>query len=138
MTRNGLRMGLAGLAITLLVAGGPAYPQTAPQPAQGKTIFDFKADLKLTDKQEKDIREVLTDLNKELQVTRAKMTILSFELEDLLKKEANLEQIKKNLKDQADLQANLRYADVVATRGVNKVLTPDQLTRWKSIQATGR
>lgn len=138
MTRNGLSMVLVGLAITLLVAGGPSYAQTAPQAAQGKTIFDFKADLRLTDKQEKDIREVLADLNKEIQVGRAKLTILSFELEDLIKKEADLEQIKKNLKDQADVQASMRYADVVATRGVNKVLSPDQLTRWKNIQATAR
>jgi len=142
MTRNGLSMVLVGLAITLLVAADPSYAQTAaqtaPQAAQGKTIFDFKADLKLTDKQEKDIREVLADLNKEIQVGRAKLTILSFELEDLIKKEADLEQIKKNLKDQADVQASMRYADVVATRGVNKVLSPDQLTRWKNIQATAR
>ena len=138
MTRNGLTIVLVSLSITLLAAGGPAYAQTAPQPAQAKTIFDFKADLKLTDRQEKDIREVLADLNKEIQVSRAKLTILSYELEDLIKKEADLEQIKKNLKDQADLQANVRYADVVATRRVNKVLSPDQLTRWKNIQDTVR
>jgi len=143
MTRDGLRMMLAGLAIELLLMGGLASAQTATRPAEpqtppGKTIFDFKAELKLTDKQEKDIRDALAELNKEIQVSRAKLTILSFELEDLIKKEANLELIKKNLKDQADLQANMRLADIVATRGVNKVLSPEQLTRWKSIQATAR
>ena len=105
---------------------------------QGKTIFDFKAELKLTDKQEKEIREILAELNRDLQLNRAKLTILSFELEDLTQKEGNLEQMKKNLKDQADLQSSMRYADIVATRRINKVLSSEQLKKWRSIQASAR
>lgn len=143
MIRNGLKRMMGGLVVAILMAGGLANAQTATRPAetqatQGKTIFDFRVQLNLTEKQERDMREVLADLNKELQVGRAKLTILSFELEDLIKKDGNLEQIRKNLKDQADLRANLRYADIVATRGINKLLSPEQLTRWKSIQASAR
>lgn len=140
---NGLPRIIVVFILTIFMAGGLAYAQAASPPAevqstQGKTIFDFKAELKLTDKQEKEIREILAELNRDLQLNRAKLTILSFELEDLTQKEGNLEQMKKNLKDQADLQSSMRYADIVATRKINKVLSSEQLKKWRSIQASAR
>lgn len=140
---NGLPRILVVSILAIFMVRGLAQAQAASPPAEvqatpGKTIFDFKAELKLTDKQEKEIREILAELNRDLQLNRAKLTILSFELEDLTQKEGNLEQMKKNLKDQADLQAYMRYADIAATRRINKVLSPDQLKKWRSIQASAR
>jgi len=88
------------------------------------------------DKQEKEIRQALADLNRELQLKRAKLTILSIELEDLVKREGDLEQIKKNLMDQANLQASMRYDDFAASRKINKVLSADQLAKWRDIQVS--
>lgn len=143
MRRTGLREMSVGFVMLALTGASPAYAQTAASPpetqsTQVKTIFDFKAELGLTDKQETEIREILADLNKEVQLTRAKLTILSFELEDLVKKQVTLEQIKKNLKDQADLQANMRFADMVATMKIDKVLSSEQLSKWRRIQASAR
>jgi len=131
----------AALALMIFTPGSWTHAQIANKPAaaetaQVKTIFDFKPELKLTDKQETEIKQILTDLNREIQLDRAKLTILSIELEDLGKKEGDLEQIKKNLMDQASLQAAMRYADIVASRKINKVLSPDQLAKWRDIQVS--
>ena len=112
----------------------PAQAQTAP----GQTIFDYKADLNLSDKQEEDIRALLADLNKEVRLGQAKLTILNSELEDLIKTEGDLEQIRKKVKEAFDLQANVKFADIAATRKINRVLSPEQLKRWRSIQEAAR
>jgi hypothetical protein len=51
-----------------------------------------------------------------------------------MKKESDLEQIKKNLMDQANLQASIRYDDFAASRKINKVLSADQLAKLRDIQ----
>ncbi len=132
---------LAALVLMILTSDSWTHAQTFNQPGAEqtkpiKTIFDFKAELKLADKQEKEIRQALADLNRDLQLKRAKLTILSIELEDLVKKEGDLEQIKKNLMDQANLQASMRYDDFAASRKINKVLSVDQLAKWRDIQVS--
>ena len=130
---------IAALVLMILTSDSWSHAQTFNQPGAEqptKTIFDFKAELKLTDKQEKEIKQALADLNRELQLKRAKLTILSIELEDLVKKEGDLEQIKKNLMDQANLQASMRYDDFAASRKINKVLSADQLAKWRDIQVS--
>jgi hypothetical protein len=51
-----------------------------------------------------------------------------------MKKESDLEQIKKNLMDQANLQASISYDDFAASRKINKVLSADQLAKLRDIQ----
>jgi len=51
-----------------------------------------------------------------------------------MKKESDLEQIRKNLMDQANLQASISYDDFGASRKINKVLSADQLAKWRDIQ----
>ncbi len=51
-----------------------------------------------------------------------------------MKKENDLEQIKKNLMDQANLQASISYDDFAASRKINKVLSADQLAKLRDIQ----
>ena len=114
----------------------PAPAQTPPAP--GKTIFDYKADLSLSDKQEQDIRQILEELNRELRLGNARLTLLNADLEDLVKSDGDLEQIKKKLKEAYDMQANLRFSDISATRRINRVLSPEQLKRWRGIQAAAR
>ena len=57
---------LAAILITCL-----AYAQSTPPAERIKTIFDYKQELNLTDRQEQDIKTILTDLNKEVRITRA-------------------------------------------------------------------
>lgn len=118
-----------------------AYAQDAGQAQKKgkvKTIFDFKADLKLTDEQEQKIKTILTDLNKDVQVKRARLVILNSEIEELLKKEGDLAEIKKKLDESFSIQSSIKYGDIEASRNINKTLTPEQLKKWRDIQAAER
>jgi len=129
---------LAGfLAIGDRAVAEPA-PASAPATNQVKTIFDYKSELTLSDDQEQRMRQILVNLNKELQVERAKLTILSYDLEELIRKEADLDSIKRALQQEAELRASIAYADLAAGRQINSTLTNDQLTRWRAIQASAR
>ncbi len=70
-----------------------------------------------------------------MRVTRAKLTLIEVELTDLIKQEGDLEQIRKKLKDASDIQVALRMADIVGTRKIHKILSPDQLKKWRELQA---
>ena len=126
---------VSGLAV-LVLATSLAWAQTTPSANRVRTIFDYKQELNLTDQQEQAIKTVLADLDKDIRVTRAKLTLIDVEVGDLIKNEGDLEKIKKDLKDGADLQVALRLADIVATRKINKVLSSEQLKKWRAIQAS--
>ena len=94
--------------------------------------------MNLTDQQEQEIRQILAELNREAQLAGAKLTVLKFELEDLIQKEDELELIRKNLNVDAELRASVKYADLAATRKINKVLSSKQLLKWRSVQEAAR
>ena len=125
----------------ILAVSNNAFAQEAGQTqkkGKAKTIFDFKAELKLTDEQEQKIKTILTDLNKDVQVKRARLVILNSEIEELLKKEGDLAEIKKKLDESFYIQSSIKYADIEASRSINKTLTPEQLKKWREIQAAER
>mgnify|MGYP001589451894 CR=1 FL=1 len=129
---------IAALVSTPLAAHaqtGP--PQAAPPAAEKNTIFDYKAELKLTDEQEQQIRQILTELASEMELQGARRTIVRHELGDLLKKEADLAQIKKQLEQESALSASMTYEDIAASRRINAILTPEQLKKWRGIQEAG-
>lgn len=142
MRHDGFKMiGLLFVGILLAVlGGGQAFAQQAAAPAatERNTIFDYKAELKLTDQQEQQIRQFLTELSGSLDLQRARITIATHELAELLKKEAPLEQIKKQLEQEAALRAALSYEDISASRRINAVLSAEQLKHWRNIQETSR
>lgn len=130
---------LGGILIAVL-GSVQSYAQQASAPTTGEknTIFDYKAELKLTDRQEQQIRQLLTELSGELDLQRARITIATHELAESIKKEAPLEQIKKQLEHEAALRAALGYEDISASRRINAVLSPEQLKHWRDIQETSR
>ncbi len=136
-------IGLVFGGLLLAVLGSAqGYAQQAGAPTatamEKSTIFDYKAELKLTDRQEQQIRQLLTELAGELDVRRARLTIATYDLTELIKKEAPLEQIKKQLEEEAALRAALSYEDIAASRRINAVLSAEQLKHWRSIQETSR
>ena len=138
MIRNWVRLVLGtALIVTGFMAGGLADAQPASQTPK-QTIFDYKAELNLTDEQEKEIRQILAELNREAQLAAAKLTVLKFEVEDLIQKEDELELIRKNYIEEAELRASIKYSDAAATRNINNVLSAKQLAEWRGIQAAAR
>lgn len=127
------------IAIFLMVGFGTAFAQQAEElPRQQtvvKTIFDYKADLNLTDDQVKRIREQLSALDKEVRVLRARLTIADVDLQGLLEKEGDMNEIKKKVNEAFDIQASIRIADIEAARKINGILRPEQLKKWREIQA---
>jgi septal ring factor EnvC (AmiA/AmiB activator) len=127
------------IAVFLMVGFGAAFAQQAEESPQQqtavKTIFDYKAELNLTDDQVKKIREQLTALDKEVRVLRAKLIIANVDLQDLMEKEGDINEIKKKVKEAFDIQASIRIADIEASRKINGVLKTEQLKKWREIQA---
>lgn len=125
MTRKdckAFRLAFAGI----LLAAGLSYAEPVP------LILDLKDDLKLTEKQQGEIKAIYTRLYKDRRLSTAKITIIDLELEELIEKEADLEQIRKKLNEKNELQINLRIREMETTRRVNRLLFPEQLQRWKN------
>ena len=115
-----------------------AAKQATKETAKVKTIFDYKADINLTDEQETKIKDELVALEKEIRVMRAKLTIIDSEAQTLLEKEGDMAQLKNKVKEAYDIQASMRIADIESARKINSVLKPEQLKKWKEIQASSR
>ena len=128
----------AQVAPAAKAAPSPTAQPTQAEPARGRTIFDYKGDLNMTDKQEQDIRTILQNLNKDARLSNARLVIIDSELEDLLNKEGDLDLIRKKLREAADIRIVMRIADIEATRRINRTLSPEQLKRWRAIQAAAR
>ncbi len=130
---------LAGVLLIGMLLSTQGYAQTTqPSTDQKTTIFDYKKELKLTDEQEQKIRQLLLDLSKQLQIEQAKLTLAHADLEELIKKEAELEKIKEAVNREAAIRAGITYADLAAGRHINAVLTPAQLKQWREIQEKAR
>lgn len=137
-------LGATLLASSLVLAEGAGTPPPAggtpdaATPSAQKTIFDFQKELALTDQQVADIKKLLGDLARTLKVTQAKITVLNYEVEELIKAEGDLKVIKDKLEEEGNLRADARYADVTASRSINKVLSESQLAAWKDLQTKER
>ena len=103
-----------------------------------KTIFDYRDVLKLGDDQIEKIKELLSELNKEITILRARLTLVNTELQDLLKKDGDMNQIKSRIKEAFDIQASMKIMDMETARKINSVLTSEQLKKWREIQAAAR
>lgn len=117
-----------------------ALAQQGAAPARKRpiNIFNYKAELKLTDSQVGRIEDILKGLNRELRVLRAKRTLLDVEIETLLDEEADIAQIKSTINEAFAVRASIRIAAVEAARKLHSVLSSSQLKRWREIQAAAR
>ncbi len=141
---NRIRLGLAVLG-SFLFSAGVAFAQGAPEEteppkSQARTIFDqdVREKLNLTDQQVKDLRKLLADLNRSLRIAQAKLILLGYEIEDLVKAEADLATLKAKFEEEARIRADARFADISTSRAINNVLSESQLEAWRAIQAEAR
>jgi len=89
----------------------------------------------MTDDQAKRIREILTALERETRVLRAKFTIVDVEVQKLIEADGDLGLIKTKIREAFEIQASIKIADVEASRKINAVLKPEQLRKWHEIKA---
>ncbi|MEW5758154.1 MAG: hypothetical protein AB1755_01595 [Candidatus Omnitrophota bacterium] len=101
---------------------------------QAKTIFDYKDELKLTDKQVTDLKKTISDLQAYITEKRKQLDAAGQELLGLIKEKANLKLIKQKLEQISKIQVDISYTDIESSRKVEGILTLDQIDKWKKIQ----
>jgi hypothetical protein len=104
----------------------------------GKYIFDYKKELGLSGKQEKNMRDILAKLQAYLADKKKELAGLKAELDMLVEKRMDLNGIKAKLQDIAKVQVDAGYEDIASARAIENELTAEQLSRWRSIQKETR
>jgi hypothetical protein len=107
----------------------------AEEKVVGKSIFEYKKELALTDKQEKNLHEILNKLQSNLGNKQKEFDNLKTELNKLIREGGDLDKIKAKLNSMAKIQAEASYEDIASTRAIETELTGVQLGRWQMIQA---
>lgn len=131
-----LSLALSALSYQLLAVSFSTVAYADPVPL----IIDVRDDLKLTDNQVSEISAIWKQQFRQRRLASARIILIDDELEDLTEKEADPAQIEKRLREKADIQTNLRVGEIATERKVNRLLSPEQLKRWRAIHAsvTGR
>jgi Spy/CpxP family protein refolding chaperone len=111
-----------------------AVPRPAQPEAEIRTIYQYKAELGLTDKQEGDLKKLLGDFQDYFTEKKKEMTALQEELGEMIKVKEDIKKIRKLLEDIALIQVDASCFDIETSRGVEGVLTPQQLAQWRAIQ----
>lgn len=103
-----------------------------------KTMLDYRAELGMTDEQVKEVSEALKSFQATVSEQRAALQKQEGEFKALLAADAPLSDIKAKLRQISDTRFNLRYADVLTSRRVSEALKPEQMKKWRDIQAKVR
>jgi len=105
---------------------------------QAKTIFSYKRELDLTNKQEEKLKKLIADFQKYLTDTRKQLNQLQSELAEFMRTKASLWSIKSKIEKISRLQGEMAYTDIETARNVENVLTASQLAKWNKIQQDSR
>ena len=127
------------LLFNLLIFGmvGSSYAKNN-HTVKGKTIFDYKQELNLSNKQISKIKSALVTLNKKVTLLKAKLIIANSELNNLIKNKGDISAIDKKLREVFDYRRGIIIDDLIASRTIRGTLSKQQLKKWKEIQAKYR
>ena len=109
-------------------------PAAAAQPNKIKTIFSYKKELGLSDKQVADMTGILTDFQKYLNDKGQEMREMHLKLNGRVKERAELKSIREILELISGIQVDVSYADIETSRRVEEILSPSQLKKWNRMQ----
>jgi len=112
-----------------------AVPQPAQPEAEIRTIYQYKAELGLTDKQEGDLKKILGDFQVYFTEKKKALAALQAQFGEMIKNKEALKKIRKHLENMARIQVDASCFDIEISRKVEGILTPKQLAKWKAIQA---
>lgn len=100
----------------------------------GIFIFEYKKELGLSDKQEKNLRGIVREFQEYIADKQKKLGSLRAELSKMTAESAALDKIKTKINDIAKVQAQITYKGIASSRAIEAGLTGIQLTKWHSIQ----
>jgi len=103
-----------------------------------KTIFSYKKELGLTEKQVADMTSILGVFQKYLTDKGEELRQLRLKFNGLVKQKADLKLIKEIIAQISAAQADISYTDIETSRKVEGVLTPAQLKKWNGMQEAYR
>lgn len=116
-----------------------AAPTTATNPAvKVKAIWDYKSELGLSDTQVSGMQETLHQFQDKMIQLKAKLQVSELNVQDLLSKQAPMTDVRTQLEKSAEIQVDMRVADIETAQKIEGSLTPDQLTKWRAIQKQAR
>jgi len=135
-----IRLFLALALVAALQAGAVAQnkPVQGKQQVAVKTIWDFQTELGLTERQKSEIKASVSQLNTKIKGQRQRLAAASNRVNQLIKDNASIEVIRGKLHEVANLQIELKIADIETARKINTILTPQQLAKWRDIQKKSR
>ncbi|MFA5144941.1 MAG: hypothetical protein WC723_02930 [Candidatus Omnitrophota bacterium] len=122
---------LLGLALN-----GFAQEATAvdTQKQEIKTIFSYKTELGLTDKQQDSIRKLLLDLQNIFVEKAKEINTLRQDLSRMIKDKKDMRTIRRKIEDIAKIQVDNTCRDIETSRKIEGTLNPEQLKKWHDIQ----
>lgn len=131
-------MVLSALLMTLPLGAEETGAKKESSKQEVKTMIDYKNELGLSEAQVNSVRDALVGFQKTIKTEREALAQQEKEFQSLLQAEAPLADIKAKLRQISDTRFNLRYADVLTSRRVKEALTPEQMEKWRAIQAKVR
>jgi Spy/CpxP family protein refolding chaperone len=109
-------------------------PVQEAQKQEVKTIFNYKKELGLTEKQSEDMKALVSKLQALLNEKGREISELRNGLGDMIKNKDNLSAVRSQLRKIADLQVEISYNDIETARKIEGVLTSAQMKKWQAIQ----
>jgi len=129
----------------LLLAFSPLFAQTQPQPKeqaqpqiQRKTILDFKDELKLSEKQVKDIEKLLQGYFKKEKEFADKIRERERRLNELLSHGGEMREVKKLAKELYCLRGELWAEELETAKKIDDTLNDEQKRKWRELRVGKR
>ena len=106
------------------------------QKKEVKTIFSYKTELGLTDKQVEDMKALVSKLQATLNEKGKALIDMRNDLGKMIQSKENLGIIRAQLRKISDLQVDVSYMDIETARKIESILSPVQLKKWQDIQVS--
>ena len=123
---------IAIILITALSLTGAAL--SSAEEKGDESIFKYKKQLAITDKQETNLRSIISKIQDTLKDKTEELNKHRAELNKMLGAKADLPKIKEKLRTIARIQADATYEDIASIRAIETELTATQMTQWRGMQ----
>jgi hypothetical protein len=120
-------------ALSLIIALSLADTALAEEKGD-ESIFKYKKELAITDKQETNLRAIISKIQDTLKDKTEELNVHRAKLNNMLETKADLSKIKEKLRTIARIQADATYEDIASIRAIESELTAVQMTQWRGMQ----
>ena len=123
---------IAIILITAILLTGAAL--SSAEEKGDESIFKYKKQLAITDKQETNLRSIISKIQDTLKEKTEELNKHRAQLNKMLETKADLAKIKEKLRTIARIQADATYEDIASIRAIETELTATQMIQWRGMQ----